>query len=618
MSDLVGVDASVKALPELIRERTGGNPFFIEEVVQALVEDGSLVGAKGAYRLVRPMEKVAVPATVQALLAARIDRLEGREKHLLQTAAVIGREFAEPVLMRVAELTDAELAESLSRLVAAEFIYEKALYPQPEYIFKHALTQEVAYHSVLGERRKVLHDQVARVIEALFADSLEGHYGELAHHYALSDNRGKAVEYLHLAGEQAAERGANADAASNLTAALELLPTLPETTERDRRELALQTILAGVLVATKGWPAPERERALERARDLGERLGESLDLGPVLTSLCQVYLGQGRLRAAGELAERTLRIAEDLQDPEFLAVAHHNAGEACLWTGELVRAQTHFERAIALCDPKEHRSVAWLGMDPWVMSTCLLSYSEQLIGRSDQGLRRILALVARLREEPSRLLEVAGAQTVVTWVHQVRREQQVARDMADANLALCSEQGFGELLAWSRWVRGWALSELGQEEDGIREIAQGIEESRSCGTKLILSWTLGVLASAHGRVGQIDEAFGRLTEAFEVVEQNGERFYEAELFRVKGELLLKSPAREEAPEACFRRAIAIARRQSAKSWELRAATSLARLLAEQGKREEARAVLAEIYGWFTEGFDTADLKDAKGLLEELS
>jgi class 3 adenylate cyclase/tetratricopeptide (TPR) repeat protein len=618
LHDLVGAGASVKALPRLIRERTGGNPFFIEEVVQALVEDGSLVGGRGAYRLVKPMEKVALPATVQALLGARIDRLESREKHLLQTAAVIGREFAEPVLKRVAELAEAELAESLGKLNAAEFIYEKALYPEPEYVFKHALTQEVAYHSVLGERRKVLHERVAQAIEVLFADSLEGHYGELAHHYALSDNRAKAVEYLHLAGEQAAERGANAEAVSNLTAALELLPTLPETAERDRKELGLQTMLAGVLVATKGWAALERERALERARDLGQRLGESLELGPVLTSLCQVYLQQGRLSAAGELAERTLRLAEDLEDPEFLAAAHYNVGEACLWTGELVRAHAHCERTIALCDPKEHRSVAWIGVDPWMLSTCALSLCEQFIGRPDQALRRILAAVGRLREDPSRLADLAVAQLIAALVHQLRREQHAARDLAEANLTLCSEQGFGEWLAWSRWIRGAALGELGQEEEGIREIVQGIEEYRSNGSTICLSWALGLLASVHGRIGQIDEAFGRLTEAFELVEQNGERFYEAELFRVKGELSLKSSAREEPPETCFRQAIAIARRQSTKFWELRATTSLARLLTEEGKREEARTLLAEIHGWFTEGLDTPDLKDAKALLEELS
>src|SRR5262249_50590468 len=226
--------------------------------------------------------------------------------------------------------------------------------PELEYIFKHALTQEVAYNSVLLGRRKVLHERAARAIETLFAESLDGHYGELAHHYKLSGNSEKAVEYLHLAGEQAAERSANAEAVSNLTAGLDLLPTLADTTERHQRELALQTTLAGVLIATKGWGAPERERPLERARDLCQRLGDNRRLGPVLSSLIQVYLQQGKLGAAGDLAEQSLRLAEDAKDPGSLSSAHHSSGEVCLWTGELIRAQTHFEEALSVHDPETH------------------------------------------------------------------------------------------------------------------------------------------------------------------------------------------------------------------------------------------------------------------------
>jgi predicted ATPase len=219
LRDLLGTDPSVTSLGSRIRERTGGNPFFIEEIVQALAEAANLEGTKGAYRLVRPVAELALPTTVQAVLAARVDRLEEREKHVLQGAAVIGRNFTEPILRRVVELPETELARALDKLTAAEFIYEQALYPKPEYMFKHALTQEVPYHSVLIERRKTLHERAAQAIETLFAESLEAHYGELAHHYRLSGNTEKAVEYLHLAGEQAGERSANAEAVSNLTTA---------------------------------------------------------------------------------------------------------------------------------------------------------------------------------------------------------------------------------------------------------------------------------------------------------------------------------------------------------------------------------------------------------------
>jgi predicted ATPase/DNA-binding IscR family transcriptional regulator len=619
LRDLLGTDPSLAGLGDRIRKRTGGNPFFIEEMVQALAETGSLAGAKGAYRLARPSAELNLPATVQAVLAARIDRLEERDKHVLQTAAVIGKEFSEAVLKRVGDLPEAELAAALTKLTASEFVFERSLYPELDFTFKHALTQEVAYHSFLKERCRALHERTAQAIETLFGDSLEAHYGELAYHYKLSGNTEKTVEYLHLAGEQAAERSANAEAESNLTTALDLLRTLPDTTERDRKEVSLQTALAAVLGATRGFGAPEREGPLERARDLCQRLGESRQLGPVLTNLCQVNLEQGRLRAACELAEQSLRLAEDLQDPAFLSAAHHNAGEAYCWTGEIVRAQAHVEQALALYDRKQHRSHAWLGVDLWILSSSLLAWIEQFVGRSNQALRRSLATVARAREEPSRLFELAIAELLAAGVRQFRREEGPTRELADAAVSLCAEQAFNELIGMGRWMRGWALSELGHEEDGIREIAAGIEGYRCTGSRLFLSWSLGQLAWAHGKIGQTEQAFSRLAEAFEAVDQNGEHFYEAELFRLKGELVLKRPAPdEEESEASFRHAISIARRQSGRTWELRATTSLARLLAKQGKSEEARALLAEIYRWFTEGFDTPDLKDAKALLEELS
>jgi class 3 adenylate cyclase/predicted ATPase len=615
LHDLLGADPSLAKLPARIRERTGGNPFFIEETVQGLAETGSLEGARGAYRLVRPAAALTLPATVQAVLAARIDRLAEREKLVLQTASVIGREFSEPILRRVSDLGETELPAILAKLTSAEFIYEQALYPELQYIFKHALTQEVAYHSVLTERRKVLHERAAQGIERIFGDSLEVHYGALAHHYKLSDNTEKAVEYLHLAAERAGERGASAEAASDLNTALELLHTLPETTERARRELTVQTTLAPVLMAIKGWAAPERGRALERARDLCQRLGESRQLGPVLSNLFQVCVQQGRLRAASELAEQSLHLAENSRDSGFLLSAHHNSGEACLWTGELARAQEHFERSIALYDSKQHRSIALLGMDPWMLSSGMLAWTEQFLGRSDRALSRSHAALAGARKETSRPFDLVFALAMPAAVHHFRRDEKPSRELAQMAVPLSAD--FPEMLGISSWIEGWALCELGQLEDGIVEIVEGISCYRSTGATLFTSWPLGLLAWAHAKAGRIEQALSILTEAFGVVEQNGERFYEAELVRLKGELLLKRADGEE-PEACFCQAIDIARRQNAKSWELRATTSLSRLLQRHGKSEEARRLVGETLAWFTEGFDAPDLKDAKTLLEELS
>ncbi|MGH7820085.1 MAG: adenylate/guanylate cyclase domain-containing protein [Candidatus Binatia bacterium] len=617
LRDLLGSDPSLGKLPARIRERTGGNPFFIEETVQELAETESLEGAKGAYRLARSAASLALPATVHAVLAARIDRLGEREKHVLQTAAVIGRLFAEPVLRRVAGLADDGLAAALHKLADAEFVYEEALYPELQYVFKHALTQEVAYHSVLVERRKTLHERTAQAIETLCHDSLESHYGELAHHYKLSGNIAKAIEYLHLAGEQAGERSANAEAASHLTAALGLLQKLPETRERDRRELSIQATLGAVLTAIKGWAAPEKGRALERARDLCRRLEETRQLGPVLSNLFQFYVMQGRLQAADALAEESLRLAESLQDSGFLLSAHHSSGEVCHWTGRVARAQAHFERAIALYDSEQHRTIAWVGADPWMISSGLLSWSEQWSGKSDRAIARSRAAINRAREEPDRPYELALALMMAAGVHQFRRDERPTRELAEAAVSLFSEQGSPDMLGMSLWLKGWALCELGQQKEGIEEIARGIASYRSCGTSLGLSWALGLFACAHAKIGEIDKAFDVLNEAFEVVEQNGERFYEAELLRLRGELLLKRAAPDDEAEACFRDAIAIARRQEAKTWELRTATSLGSLLRKLGRKEEARRTVGETLAWFTEGFDAPDLRDAKALLEDL-
>src|SRR5262249_8438938 len=265
LQDLLGKDPSLAGLADRIRRRTGGNPFFIEEMVQALAESGSLVGPRGAYRLVRPIAELTLPGTVQAVLAARIDRLPEREKHLLQTAAVIGKEFSEPVLRQVGKLPEGDLAAALGKLIGAEFIYEKALYPELEYTFKHALTQEVAYNSLLVERRQAIHERAAEAIEALFGAGLPEHYAELAHHYSHSRNTEKAVAYSELAGQRAVQHSANAEAIMHLTTALELLKSLPESAEHTRRKLELQIALGAPLIATKGYGAPEVGAAYGRA-----------------------------------------------------------------------------------------------------------------------------------------------------------------------------------------------------------------------------------------------------------------------------------------------------------------------------------------------------------------
>jgi class 3 adenylate cyclase len=360
LRELLGTDPSVISLGTRIRERTEGNPFFIEETVQALAEAGSLEGKKGAYRLVRPAEDLALPGTVQAVLAARVDRLEEREKRVLQTAAVLGRNFSEPILRRVVELPELDLASALDKLAAGEFIYEQALYPELEYIFKHALTQEVAYHSLLNERRLTLHEQAGQAIETLFAGRLDEHLSQLAHHYCHSRNTEKAIEYSRRAGERAVQLSANVEAISHLTRALELLKTLPETAQRAQQELALRVALGVALRPVKGFASPEVGSQYARARELCQQVGETPELVPVLRGLWEFYELRAEYRTAFELGEQLLALAERVQDRALLLIAHDVMGDTSFWVGKFPAAREHLEHGCRLYDAEEHRSHAFL------------------------------------------------------------------------------------------------------------------------------------------------------------------------------------------------------------------------------------------------------------------
>ncbi|MBI3303806.1 MAG: AAA family ATPase, partial [Deltaproteobacteria bacterium] len=343
-------------LRRLILEKTEGNPFFMEEIVQALIEEGVLsrgpgVGAHGRAPL--PID-LHIPPTVQGVLAARIDRLPAAEKELLQTLAVIGKEFSFSLLRQVVNWSEDTLHPLLSHLQEAEFIYERPAFPEVEYIFKHALTQEVAYNSLLIERRKALHERAAQAIEVLFHSRLEDHYNELAHHYSRSGNTRKAVEYLGLAGQQAVQRSAYAEAIGHLTTALELLKTLPDTPERAQQELRLQTTLGLALAATKGYAAAEVEQVYSRAQELCRQVGETPELFSVLFGLWAFHIVRAEDEAALELAEQLVSLAQNVQDAVPLVAAYFASGETRLVLGEFVSARAHLEQAIALYDPQQH------------------------------------------------------------------------------------------------------------------------------------------------------------------------------------------------------------------------------------------------------------------------
>ncbi len=619
LSTLLGDGVELDPLKRMVIERTEGNPFFIEEMVQALFDEGALV-RNGAVKVARPLSQLRLPSTVQGVLAARIDRLPAEQKDLLQTLAVIGRESLLGLLAKVVAPTEARRERMLGDLQAGEFIYEQAATGDIEYVFKHALTQEVAYNSLLIERRKLLHERIGDAIESLYASSLDDHLAELAHHYSHSDNITKAVEYLGRAGQQAMQRSAYADAIGSLNAAADLLQRLPESTTRIQQELLLQLAVAPALMVVKGWASPELVRAFARARQLCERVGDTPEVFPALWGLWNVHWVRGEFRAAYELAEQLLRRAQSAQDATLLVYAHLALGETSLYMGDLLSVRKHLEMAISLYDRERHRAVIfqYYGLDAGVRCLSLITPCLWHLGYPDQALGRIneaLALAKGLSHPHS----LAFAELWVGAVHLYRREAGAAQETAEALIAFLTEHRMTAFLPWATGLRGSAMAAQGRHEEGIVQIKEGLAGIRATGTEMSRPNFLCMLAEACRKAGRLDDGLNALTEALAAADDREERLLEADIHRLQGELLLmRDDSNAAEAHSCFERAIKIASNQSAKSGELRATMSLARLSAKQGRRDDARTMLAEIYGWFTEGFDTADLKDAKALLDELS
>jgi class 3 adenylate cyclase/predicted ATPase len=618
LSALLGAGPDLQPLKRLIIERTEGNPFFMEETIQVLFDEGALA-RNGTVRLTKPLNELKIPPTVQAILTARIDRLPPDEKDLLQTLAVLGKEFTLRHLKATVARSDSELERMLADLQMAEFIYEQPSLGDVEFTFKHALTQEVAYRSVLTERRRLLHERAGAAIEKLFADKPEQHIDQLAHHYGRGTDLTKAIEYMQRAGEQAVARSSFREAVEKLNGALELLRTLPVSQEHTRRELALQMSLGSAFAGLKGLGSAEREGAYTRAGELCQQMEENRELFPVLWHLCQLNIQRGELRAARELARQSLSLAERVQDTTLILAAHYNLGELCSWVGELTQAHEHLEHANALYDPRQHASLeAIYGFDLSLMTTAMAVLVECLLGRPDQALKRARAALKRA-SALSHPLSRAVASVGFEWVLVYHRAAREAEEVAQAAISVWTEQGFTDLLAWANCFLGWALIEQGKLTDGIANLSEGIAVLDSMRNLISKSLFLGTLADGYRKAGDAKRASELLEEAVDWANRTGERFHECELHRLKGEVhLMGNDPNAPAAVNCFRIAIKLARVQSAKVWELRATTSLAQLLTKQGKGDEARTMLADIYNWFTEGFETADLIDAKSLLDELS
>ncbi|MFQ5595764.1 MAG: hypothetical protein ACE5HA_16585, partial [Anaerolineae bacterium] len=565
-----------------------------------------------------------LPARVEGVIEERLGRLEAELREVLTVASVEGENFTAEVVARVQAVDERGLVRRLSgeldrqhRLVSARGIRRLDSQRLSLYRFLHSLFHRYVYNSLDEAERAYLHEDVGTALEALYGDQTEEVAVQLARHFQEAAVTDKAIRYLLQAGRRAVRLSAHEEAIGHLTRGLESLVTLPDTAERAQQELEFQITLGPALIASRGYAAPEVERTYARARELCRQVGETPGIIPVLQGLLAFYRVRADFQTARELAEQLLNLAQTPEYSAFLVDAHQEMGVTLFQVGELGPSRAHLEQAIALYDPQQPRSAALVpGHVPAVLCLSHLAWALWLLGYPDQALETCQEAL-KLAEELSHPFSIVFALNFAAVLHHLRQETQMAREQSEAVVALSTEQGFPFWIAGATVLQGWALALEGEIEQGIAQMRQGLAAWQATGAEIGVPHYLALLAEAYGQAGQAEEGLTVLAEALASVDNTGQQCWEAELYRLKGELLQQNGADADA-EACFRQAIEVARRQEAKSWELRATVSLCRLLQQQGRREEARETLAEIYSWFTEGFDTPDLKEAKALLEELS
>lgn len=628
------VDAFVDSQPnrlgtafrEALYRQTGGHPMFVVELLRGLVARGDLVKhGDGRWIEESELDWETLPARAEGAIAERIGRLDEELQEALAVASVEGETFTAEVIAHVQAADERYIVRRLSSelrkqhyLISAQGIRRIGSRRLSVYRFRHILFQKYLYSRLDAAERAYLHEDIGNVLEMLYGEEASEIAVQLARHFEKAGNVAKAVEYLHKAGDKAMRLSAYKEAETLFTQGLELLKRLPDIPQRHQKELALQTAVGIPLSATRGFASPEVEQAFARARALCRQVGATPELFPTLWGLFYYYLVRGEDRAMNDLAEQLMEMAGSVQDPLLHPVGHWAKGVTLLYTGELEQAHAHLEEMIAFYDPQQHHSPIFRYVtDPAVACRFWSAWALWLLGYPDQALNRCYEALA-LAQRLSHPFSLAFALFTSAALHQFRREAQAAMGRAEATIALSQEHGFSFFLGLGTVFRGWALAEQGQIAEGMAQMRSGFAAAQATGSKIGNPHMLALLAEAHGKIGQAGEGLTLLAEALAAAHDSAERHYEAELYHLQGKLLLKlDAARQAEAEDCFYRAIEVARRQQAKSWELRTAISLSRLWQQQDKQDEARTLLAEVYNWFTEGFDTPDLQKASALLEQL-
>lgn len=601
---VAGVVARVALTEDLIDavvKRTDGVPLFAEELTRLILEreGGSVVGE--------------IPATLHDSLTARLDRL-GPAKEVAQIAAVIGREFPYELLQVVSRIGEMELQAALVKLADAELIYARGVAPQATYRFKHALIQDAAYEALLKSRRRELHERIGQAMESLYAERLNDHLADLVHQYRQAGNLAKAIEYLRRSGERATAQGADGAAIEQLGVALELTRKLPEDRSRRRQETQLRILIGPALMATKGQGSSEAEANYARALELCQQTGDTSELFEALSGLWVVRLLRGELREADALAQRLITFVGESKDKGNLAYANFAAGDTAFWRGDLRTASEHLGLTMSACQPGIQPSRVFVD-DPAMISRAYAAWVQHHLGYPDRALVTMSECieVAHALSHPRAL---AMASIYAGQLHLLRREPNATIEHCRTATSLAEEFGLLFYSAFAQVLLGCAVVQLGQGETGVETIKGGFEAWQALGSVTGGPWFRGEFAAGLSAIGRFDEALNLVKEAFQQSERTGERQFLAELHRITG-MVSAMQSRSVEAEVSFRSAIEIAQNQSARVWELRATMSFARLLCDTNRRDEARTILNEIYSWFTEGFDTADLKDAKALLDEL-
>jgi class 3 adenylate cyclase/predicted ATPase len=611
-----------KALPaevlDQILAKSDGVPLFVEELTKAVLESGLLKERPDRYSMCGPMPPLAIPATLQDSLMARLDRL-APAKAIAQIGAVIGRQFSYELVAAVSPLHDAKLNEALVQLVDSELVFRRGALPGATYAFKHALVRDAAYQSLLRSKRQALHQQVASVLEERFPETAKTEPEVLAHHYTEAGLADQAIGYWQRAGERGVQRSANFEAVKHFECALELLHSDASISERAQKEIDLRLAIGASLIPLKSYGASEVRDAYERAEKLCRQSGNTEGLFPALRGLWNYHVLRCELEQASELAKQLLDLAQGSEKPEHLLMAFRIAGTTYFQVGQVKVGNDYFELGIDQYVPSHaHSSVLLYGEDPGIVCYNYSAWTQDYLGYRDRALSRIEKALTLTRESTNRF-SFAFALAYAATLHQFRNEPAATQKCAETAITICEEQGIVQWSAWSAFHRGWALAAQDQAAEGIADIEKGLTMWRTLGARLALPHCLTLLADAYGNAGDTKRALEALDEAEAIVEQYNHQSFAAELYRKRGQLMLaKSKQDEVQAERHFLRAIEIARSQEAKTLELRAGTSLARLWRDQGKISEPRDLIQPIFDWFNEGFDTPDLKDAKVLLDELS